>query len=72
MHRPIRRPASALCAGAALVLVAVSPAGAISTCQNGACTATAETVMVLVDDTTRRSTPLPGDLRAKLESYARD
>ena len=34
--------------------------------KDGACVATAETVLVLLDETTRRSTPLPDDLRAAL------
>lgn len=37
--------------------------------QNGTCTATAETVMVLLDDATRRSAPLSEDLRAKLARW---
>ncbi|HEY0832387.1 MAG TPA: thioesterase family protein [Azospirillum sp.] len=35
---------------------------------NGACAGTAETVIVLMDEETRRSAPLPDDLRARLES----
>lgn len=33
------------------------------------CVATAQTVLVLIDDATRRSTPLPESLRAKLLSW---
>lgn len=40
--------------------------------QDAACTATAETVLVLMDDTTRRSTPLPGSLRVRLEALIRE
>jgi len=39
--------------------------------QGGVCAASAETIMVLVDDTTRRSVPLPEGLRVVLEGYAR-
>jgi acyl-CoA thioester hydrolase len=39
--------------------------------QGGVCAATAETIMVLVDDATRRAVPLAEGLRAELERYAR-
>ncbi|HYH19502.1 MAG TPA: thioesterase family protein [Azospirillum sp.] len=35
---------------------------------NGACVGTAEAVIVLMDEATRRSAPLPDDFRARLES----
>jgi len=36
------------------------------------CVATAETVLVLIDETTRRSTPLPQSLRARLDAVLLD
>jgi acyl-CoA thioester hydrolase len=39
--------------------------------QNGVCVATAETVIVLMDDTTRKSTPLPEAMIERLARYLR-
>lgn len=38
---------------------------------NGRCAATAETVIVLVDETTRKSRPMPEATRAQLSKYCR-
>jgi len=39
---------------------------------NGACVGTAEAVLVLMDESTRRAAPLPDDFRARLESLKLD
>ncbi len=39
--------------------------------QNGVCVGTAETVMVLIDETARKSKPFPPTARAKLEEFMR-
>jgi acyl-CoA thioester hydrolase len=39
--------------------------------QDGHCTATAESVLVLMNDETRAATPLPDTLRARLTEYMR-
>jgi acyl-CoA thioester hydrolase len=38
--------------------------------QDGECTATAHTRIVMLDETTRKSAPLPESLRAKLEGWS--